>query len=289
MQDNFYAAYQKELLNFVNSPFGREYLDITNPHKAVFVAPNAIHYHIKKNIYQAEFRTYDIIDSRLRTYIEIAAAERPKLLKDPFNLINTIHLATQTFNPNAGGSGSGRLQSSSSNNFTTVRNGNSLTLVNSIAQLDNQFSGGNYALDRDYHPFVTSSLPANANIISAFISYQGTAGTQNADSFSLIVVKSTQASFTTLATSDWGNVGSTSFGSITAASWNAAGTNTVNLNASGIANINKAGTSGFAAIGSSDFNNSAPSGVNIVGISSVGTIVLSVTYGANNNNYSFFM
>ncbi len=148
-----------------------------------------------------------------------------------------------------------------------------------------QFTGGNlYTIDRDFHPFDTSSLP-NLSISSAFVRYVGTADANDADGVSLHVVESTQASVNTLATSDWTLIGSVSFGSIAKASWNQSGNNDVNLNASGIAKIIAGGDTKLGAITDRDLNNSAPTGVNIFGISSVGTIVLSVTGTLGDSSY----
>lgn len=299
MKELFYNR-QNDLLWIANSPVGRKLLHCELDFPIIQVFSHSYRMDTKELVYKNK-KIHKVLIDRFFTSNRVAELFIPVLAQldlykeltsiiDPYKALlhfsgfetqknyPTFYLVTTTFNPNAINFGSGRLQSGSSNNFTTVRNGNSISYIASISQLEDAFTGGNYILDRDYTPYDTSSLPDNAVISSSFIRYTGNAGTTDTDSFALFVVKSTQSDMTNLVTGDWTNIGSTSFGTITAASWNASGSNDITLNTSGIANISLTGTSGFCAIGNRDFNNSAPTGVNILGFTSTNDMLLSVTY-----------
>lgn len=102
------------------------------------------------------------------------------------------------------------------------------------------------AMRRTIALFDTSSIPDTDSISAAVLSAWGyqaldtTLGTP-----ALHVGASTPASNTLLATTDYGQCGSTSFGNIANASWNAAGYNDITLDAGGIAAVDVTGISKY--------------------------------------------
>jgi len=155
------------------------------------------------------------------------------------------------------------------NNFANVAGGG----------FRHSLSGPNYVIDRYFFHFDTSSIPENATIVSAFLRILGSnTSSANADSDGITLVASTVTSDTTLATSDWANIGATQFiTALTFASFNTTGNNDLTLNASGLAAIVLNAHSKFAIITSRDLSSSAPTGLNNQTFDQSGTL-LSVTY-----------
>ena len=113
---------------------------------------------------------------------------------------------------------------------------------------------------RAFFGFDTSSLPDTATVTAATISISGDGiAENNGFTSSIVCVASTQASNTTLTTSDWASYGATEFITrVGFASWNENAYNDFSLNASGIGNISKTGVSKFTFLESHDFDNSEP-------------------------------
>jgi hypothetical protein len=303
--DNLFRKYNYLVTWFANNPLGRDYLGIPPVKEKIgLLAQNG--YHLIVNTTPEKLAVYfelsnepiynplllsalqkvDRLQYQIRSFDE---AKQVLLWATGLDKSSIPTLARQIlfsqFNPNAGGSGSGRLQSSNTS-FGTASAGSGLTLVTSISQLLVSLSGSTYTIDRIFHPFDTSSLPDAAGITSSFIRYVGTADNNNADNIFLSPVQSVQSSFTTLATSDWNNIGSVLYGGFTKALWNQSGNNDVILNSDGIGNISLTGYSGFACRTDRDVSGTQPTGVNVFGISSVGTIVLDVQFTTTSTSTS---
>jgi len=124
--------------------------------------------------------------------------------------------------------------------------------------------GGLYYSSRGFFPFDTSALGSGATISSATVNqYIEVTAINNADSDSLSVVQTSQASTSSLANSDFGSVTFTDGGNKTLASFSVANQYWVwTLNATGLTYINKTGFSKLGIISLREINNSAPTGIN---------------------------
>lgn len=177
-------------------------------------------------------------------------------------------MATYTGNPAAGANNpcDGWVgYSGPSQTFSSIRgqaNGTDPNVINtsgtpcyiSASSTTNQFSN----LYRGFFLFDTSSIPANATIISATLSLYGTGKTNGLGSPDIHIASASPASDSTLTNGDFDNIGTTSFGSVSYAGWSTSGYNDFVLNASGLANISKGSgaRSRFSAQFSWDINNS---------------------------------
>ncbi len=159
-------------------------------------------------------------------------------------------------------SGDGYVRNTGTSSWATLRSAGSGTAafpsgsgVNVYADSLSDFT--NRYIDRGFIAFDTSSIGSGTTISSAslwiyVLSHAADAGG------SFAIVSGTQASTSTLATSDFSAVGSTEFCTrvgfgLTDNAWKE-----VVLNASGIAAINKTGTTKFALRSSFDLDNSEP-------------------------------
>lgn len=142
---------------------------------------------------------------------------------------------------------------------TDAGTGASTTTPNSSgAQLMGNFSNVDRfdSLLRAIFCFDTSDLPDNCYISSATLALYGESKTNALGNTALHVVASTPASTSTLANSDYAQLGSTSFGSVAYDDFSTVGYNTITLNADGINNISKTGVSKFGLVLDWDLNNS---------------------------------
>ena len=132
------------------------------------------------------------------------------------------------------------------------------TGVTNIIQTDVGFSGEK-GLRRMFWAFDTSSIGSGQAVTAADLKLYGSTTSNYAISDpDLYIVSGSQASTSSLATSDFGSVGSTSFGTKTFASWSGAGYNTISLNSSGQAAINMTGYTKLAGRMGNDYNNTDP-------------------------------
>lgn len=113
--------------------------------------------------------------------------------------------------------------------------------------------------------FDTSSLTASASVSSASASFNGDT-TDNGDSiggFAIGLVSSNPASNTSLANSDYSNVGTTRYANdIAYSSWSTSSYNTYSMNATGISNISKTSITKLGLGANYFIDNSAPTWVN---------------------------
>ena len=198
------------------------------------------------------------------------------------NYLPQIYLASSTFNPNASGTGYvfNNPGSGSWADCVNAASGTTATPSNNPA-MDCQ-DGTTPLIYRGYTPFDTSALTSDATITAGGNNLQlyFTSRT-NPSSLSFCVFASTQASNTTLATSDYSLVGSTQLITpVTYASLTLNAMNTLTLNTSGDSNISKTGWSKFSHRSSADYNNSTPGGNNAYQFTGSGANapILTVTY-----------
>ena len=154
--------------------------------------------------------------------------------------------------------------------YSTVRSagtGTSTDYTDTRIWVRTGFSASVYYVYRGFILFDTSSITSGATIsaaVQSFVVGVGDHQETNGGHAAVHIVSSTPASNTALATSDFGNVGSTSFASIADASIvaNNSTYNDLTLDANGRANVSKTGISKFAYRVSGDLNNNTPTGTN---------------------------
>jgi len=131
-----------------------------------------------------------------------------------------------------------------------------------VSAIFNQLS--NNQIHRAFYPFVTSTLPDDAEITlgQVAIKSSATAGA-NADTVDADLVSNSQASTTTLTTADYDQLGTTVYDSIAFADW-AVGYNIFTLDETGLAEIDATGNSQFGIKCSRDTDNSVPTGQNYI-------------------------
>ncbi len=145
--------------------------------------------------------------------------------------------------------------------FSTIRSGagnvssNTTTTIEALlrgSSTSNQFD----FLTRGIMCFDTSALTATASISAAVLKGFGNNKSNGLGSADVHICGATPASTSSLANSDYGQLGSTSFANISYASFSTSAYNTFTLDSNGIANISKTGISSFGFRLSWDMNNS---------------------------------
>ena len=138
-------------------------------------------------------------------------------------------------------------------------------MANSYHAKATKNSAVDWLVRRAYYLFDTSALTSGATISAGVFSLAGGGGIlDNADSTGYDIVASTPASSTTIADSDFPNVGSTVFATIALSSFVTTDGvyNDFTLDSNGRANISQTSISKFAGRISRDTANSAPTGAN---------------------------
>lgn len=127
--------------------------------------------------------------------------------------------------------------------------------------------GGLYYSNRGFFPFDTSVLGSGATVTGATMGqYIEVSAVYNTNSDSLSVVQTSQASTSSLATTDFGSVTFTDGGSKTLASFSVANQYwTWTLNGTGLGWINKTGFTKIGLMSLNEINNTTPTGLNQLG------------------------
>lgn len=185
-----------------------------------------------------------------------------------------------TFYSNSGGHG--RI-TATNNSWATLR-----ALATANGNTSNQwfhqtsYGAPTYYLYRVFMPFDTSAIPSDATIVSWSLSlYRYDAGYPfyNANSCTLHILPSTQASPTALTTADFDALTFSSKGSKTFASFSNNAYNAIS--GTDLTAITKSGYTKFCLTSDRDLNNSAPTGNNALYCQEVGAAnppYLTVTY-----------
>lgn len=259
---NWFIKYQKALLVFANTRFGRFVLRIhgnrsdIGKNKILGILPNAIFWTENGETIKAEFRTHDKFAKRI--YYQF------KYLWWMFHWWDMLFAnnwkpewnlgfdSTGNLFPAAGANSpvDGRTQRSSVNEtFATICAGAgttasasdiTLNLTISSSSTTNQFS----TLARGVVCFNTSGI-GSATIDSATLSLYPISKTNPLGSSDINLTPVTLASTAAVASGDYSNFGSTVLGSISYASVSAFSYNNMTLNSDGRDNINKVGVSQF--------------------------------------------
>ncbi len=197
-------------------------------------------------------------------------------------------LGVDTFTANGGGHG--RVYNNSSSTYSTVRNATTGTVDSGSTRPSNSFDNPNYFIGHAHAPFnLDTTIPAGAVIkdtANTFIRATGDgAAVSNADTDSVSVVESSQASNTSLASGDYNDLGTTKLAAdLGIGSWSVSGNNDRDLNASGVALI-QAAIGGYVKFGwrtAKDISATQPGGRNYVGMVN-NTNVLSVDWEVPDN------
>jgi hypothetical protein len=278
-----FDKYQKYLLAFANTSYGRGFLEldkwakIKNNYKIIKVAPDGIHWftgeYTKRGeaICQAVFfsksqylKKFDLaltgLDICSKTINKIV---NPELVIPHYAGLTTVNwlplcmFTSKEFNPDA------HVESTTVDGLTGRIEPVNESFEDIVSNTGNYVSdsdvtdGGLYLmcsattnqfgrLWRDIALYDTSTIPAGATITSAVLSlYFDNSGTfTTLGTPDLHCCSSSPASNISLVNADYSQLGSTSFGSIANASV-AIGYNDITVNASGLANVTKAGISKF--------------------------------------------
>lgn len=152
---------------------------------------------------------------------------------------------------------------SAGESFSTLRDSAGNNAADSGTTIDTQLQSLSTTTPNLYRDFSrgiflfdTSSLPDDATISNATISFYGSAKFTTLGSPDFHVASSSPASNTALANSDYGNIGRLSFGSIANASFSTSGYNDITLDSNGIGVISLTGISKYSTQISWDINNS---------------------------------
>ena len=136
---------------------------------------------------------------------------------------------------------------STSGSWTTLRNASSGSSVNNagssiwIAYADDRSGDSSQYIFRSFFSFSLSGLPSGATVTAATLNLYGVAGGGSGAGGSLAPYSGSQASTSTLATSDFSAVGSTAYATgINFSSWSTAGYNSFTLNSTGLAALESA-------------------------------------------------
>jgi len=270
----FLLRYQKQVLSLVNSWFGRWFFDLKwhpKDRKFALVLPNAVGWWKEDGQFQLEFLSADFYTDQLRKLKSI-------LQLIPLAIIPSIETraavyavpllagSVRTYNPSASYiTGYTNMDPGGANTWASLTGGagTSGTVGSPDVRWNSQTGVNVWSFIRRAHFFFnTSDIGSGSTIASAtFEVYFNTPITAPSDTTSLRdlhCVSSTVSTNTTLAASDFAQVGSTSFGSIAYGSLSTLAYNTWTLNASGLSNISKTGVSRFALRHNADLTNTAP-------------------------------
>lgn len=191
-----------------------------------------------------------------------------KVLPKEF-LENAVYpVFTDTVTTFFSGAGDGQITSISNTSWSSARNsgGNysfSADYTASTLDMRNDYFpvAPYYYCYRLYFPFDTSSLTSTATITASVFKVKST-GAESLITNATHLVQSSQASLTTLSTSDFTPSSFTSSANIAAGSWSIGGSNAFTMDATGRGWISKTGVTKLALIGAPDQGNSAPGGYN---------------------------
>jgi len=290
-----FEKYQKYLLAFANTRYGRMYLSlekwgkIKNNFPIVKLTPDSVHFWTgefknKKPIIQAVFFSRSPYLKKFRLALEgleiarglIGKVYNPELVVPHFQgLTNVAWLPllmrdTDTFYPDADPESTSvdgfAARASVNETWTTIREGagnhsaddglDNLNAVIWTSNTTNQWSN----FYRGIALFDTSSLGNNVVIVSATFSIWSQQKENGISDFSVEVCSSNPASNTSIVDADYlyTNFGTTSFGSLSYSDISTTAYNDISLNTSGKNNISKTGISKFGIRESHDLNDSAP-------------------------------
>lgn len=266
----------KEIIKLINTEAGRHLLGIKDGYPVIKISDNSFHQLVDfrggRPVIRATFYCRPWIKELFGTIVEKMqiANDEYKFIEDKYEAFlhysgleernykyPQVFLIQTTF---ISGAGDGYVRNSGLT-WSTVQSASTGTFVDSTSASQTcaltTFLAPNYYIDRGFFPFDTSSLGASADVTAADFKVYSSGKIDNGGSIHL--VQTSQASNTTLTTSDFGSVGGTNgatpktIASVTINSYN-----TWSLNATGLGFIVKTGFTKLGLRASKDFNNVAP-------------------------------
>lgn len=258
--EKWFKKYQRILLLIINTSLGRSFFCINGKrssvgnNKIIRIDPSVIFWKNEKE-YIAEFRSNNKFARRLYYGLKplwhlIHFWDMNFAKKVSYSL--NLGFDTLTQYPDAsyvdGRVGRGGVDESFASikggvgNSSSVQPANLTAVGLTASGVLNQFTN----LFRYITQFNTASLLSNCTVTAVVHSMWGFGAAQiGLGANQMDICSSTPASLTTIATTDYPNLGSTSFGNITTGAWANGSYNDITVNASGIANINKGGVTKF--------------------------------------------
>lgn len=274
--EEWFEKYQKQLLWFANTRWGRYVLRIhgdrsdVGKNKIEQIYPGAIKWREGRE-YKMEFRTHAKYAKRfyyafkplwwLMHYWDMVVAN---------NLNQALNLGFDTINYYPSSSNDANtLRDGVDQTFSSIRAGAATDVFSELHSGSNYFAavtlGVSPAIGTANHYsdlwrfimcFNTSAIPDTATISSATLAVYGYFKDNGLGSPSLNICSSNPSNVSSIALGDHTTLGSTSFGSVSYSSFSTSAYNTVTLNASGLSNLSASGYSKFGARTSWDLNNS---------------------------------
>lgn len=253
---NLFNKYQREILSLANDLRFREELGISHVPDSIKiqkVVPNGVLTIENDKLVWRFWCGRDVIaDSLLEILPDVGIAEFAKFR--PFHLLHP----QARFLDFPSGSGSGFCFNSDAT-FSTARgasSGSSHGVGGTVYSLYTELVTGVYDITRHFYPTDTSALGSGFVISSASLNLWVDSFITGGGYANNYVIATTQAATSTLADSDYSQVGSTSGGIFSTASL---GATSAPLNATGIGFVSLTGVTKIGARVDGDFNNSAPS------------------------------
>lgn len=259
-----------------------------------------------KNKFQTEFYTEQVnflgLDKKWRSLEEQAfpSFSLRRLIGSPRLAYSSLAVSPDTGNPGTT-TCNGYVQDSNATYSTAQSGGGTLASVTDSTSVTNAIHNSNlagtYYVTRSFFLFDTSSLTSSATISAAtFRWYVNSVG--NTDSDSIRMITTTPASNTSLATGDFGNVGTVAQATadIAIGSLTLTADNTFTLNSTGIGSISKTGITKFGLRTTKDISATQPTGSNTVVLAFSGCTsptghkpLLTVTYTLAATNATFLL
>lgn len=291
---NFFEKHQTLLLKITNSPWLSWLLGLNRlpeglrGKKICKISPNSIHWSKGRNkkgvpTFQAAFftapRFAEALAFNLSPFVYFNSLRVPKFQFSPVGVFGMIVAAlvpkigflgfigtTTTF---YAGSGNGWVYVATGTVWATERaRGTGDGASVNPSSTDNYFqcykAGSTYIIGHNFYPADTSALTSGVIVDSASLNYYYSP-TTNVNGVGNVVVATSQASTSTLATTDFGSVGSTDFGRKLWSAHSSNAMNLIDLNASGLAAISLTGVTKIGIRNTRDFDDSAPTGNNYAG------------------------
>jgi hypothetical protein len=287
--NSLFKRYSKLLTWFSRTQLGRDYLGISNDHKDIaLLLPNGYHRKDEKT-YQGIIYSGNKFEKKL--YPALATIEKYRIWFDSIEQIKEAFLFglnlrglgllpkealllkfnQSTFYPNASAVSGGVGRGAVNETWATIRSGagNETEVTASVthALLSSGTTNQWQYLRRVITQFDTSSLTSSATITGGSNTW-GLYISSVTDLYSQTIrmVESTPASATSLANSDYAQVGTTAQSATekTLASMTVSAYNNLTLNTTGDGNISKTGITKFGARYLSDINNAQPTWQNTV-------------------------
>jgi len=270
----WFKKYQPLLLSIINTDYGRDLLCVDKAFPQItMVGPNYIQTQVGLNQKVTEFRSGSKYGKVIRHRWDEFANTAQWFTDLNFGFVTTPVLAsglrgtTTTVYPSPGNFEDGRVyRNIASETWSTIQGGAGTDTGPSEATgnfcliqastTSNQYS----SLRRSEYAMDTSAITDTDVIDSAVLSLYGTAKSTAFSSIdnSLHICQATFADVTTITTTDYQNMGSTSFGNISYAAFSDSAYNDITLNASGEAAIDKTGATKLGCRMGADITDTEP-------------------------------